>query len=825
MNQPESPRRLGDFEVVRELGRGGMGVVYEARQVSLNRRVALKVLGGGLGLSGNAVQRFRREAEAAAKLHHTNIVPVYATGEEDGAHFYAMEVIAGPSLDRVLRQLRANQSGQAPVAEPARDLVQTTDLVEDTGIAEEAGLSASPLSSGGAYFDTVARMMAEVADALEHAHRQGVVHRDVKPSNLLLSPAGRLSLNDFGLARMLEQPGMTITGEFVGTPAYTSPEQIASGRIPVDHRTDVYSLGATLYELLTLQPPFTGRQRDQVLAQIVQKEPSPPRKLNKQVPVDLETICLKCLEKDPDRRYQTAGQLADDLRRYVNRFAIAARRAGPVERVHKWMRRHPGLAAGVGLALLALSLAGFFAVQSWRDRQEHLAAVEKASQEKLDEKQKLAAHHILGGDFEMAEEAIREAEALGAAPEWAQWRRSQIAHHQGMHVEAAVLEQAVQRMPTNLAANWLLAIAYRSSHDYDKVEEIASRLNRLPVNEEEEYLYKGITTVIFRSEEGLALLDKAVAERGSLIAFTERASALARFAFEKTDFDRMQQAMDDITAAKRVMRRRDNATVLVESVVVHQLATILYQQNQKTREFEKALRIGDTDARALARFPSIPRAVWIRGIFLAENQQEQEALQWYEEGLKQETVASNVRVRDSYAWLLYERGEADKAFQVIGNVGGTYQDFARAVFVAELPDGLRRARTICDAMPNSMIASLALFLLGEKKAALKLLRDFRPNESHDNGVLFAKLADYMKNPDEATRKSLQEVASRNKGFQIFLHTTLGLRQLAEGDRSGARQHFQKGVAVRQPYWLPNSDWVRAFLVRMQKDPTWPRWIR
>src|SRR5262249_3895566 len=162
---------------------------------------------------------------AAAKLHHTNIVPVYATGEMDGTHFYAMELIAGPSLGKVLRQLRASQSGQATITEPAPDLVQTADYVEGTSTAEEVGLGVSSLSSGGAYFDTVARMIAEVADALEYAHQQAVIHRDIKPSNLLLSPAGRLSVNDFGLARMLKQPGMTMTGEFVGTPAYMSPEQ------------------------------------------------------------------------------------------------------------------------------------------------------------------------------------------------------------------------------------------------------------------------------------------------------------------------------------------------------------------------------------------------------------------------------------------------------------------------------------------------------------------------------------------------------------------------------------------------------------------------
>ena len=326
-------RRLGDFEILREIGRGGMGVVYEARQVSLNRKVALKVLSGGWGLTPKAVQRFRREAEAAAKLHHTNIVPVYATGEHGGSHFYAMELIEGPSLDRVVRDMRADTgtaaASDAVSKEEGRHSRTGSSLQGEGASGSTSRLNSSSLGSGSGYFDTVARMMAEVADALEYAHREGVVHRDMKPSNLLLSPAGRLSINDFGLARILEQPGMTTTGEFVGTPAYMSPEQIAAGRTPLDHRSDIYSLGATLYELLTLQPPFTGGQRDQLLAQILHKEPKSPRKINARVPVDLETICLKALEKDPDRRYQSAGAMADDLRRHVNRFAISARRTGP----------------------------------------------------------------------------------------------------------------------------------------------------------------------------------------------------------------------------------------------------------------------------------------------------------------------------------------------------------------------------------------------------------------------------------------------------------------------------------------------------------------
>jgi len=275
MSEDANPRtRLGDFEIIRELGRGGMGIVYEARQVSLNRRVALKVISGSLGLSSKAVLRFQREAEAAGKLHHTNIVPIYATGNDDGVHYYAMELIDGPSLHQVIRSLRRGETtdpkvsdsaatmavGSSPAA-PSDDAlldsssgaVETPDWVSDVlgsppvSVAStpaprsRAGASSTSAPSSSSYFDSVATMIAGVAEALDYAHENGVIHRDIKPANLLLSRDGRVSINDFGLARMLEQPGMTMSGEFVGSPLYMSPEQITAGRAPLDHRTDIYS--------------------------------------------------------------------------------------------------------------------------------------------------------------------------------------------------------------------------------------------------------------------------------------------------------------------------------------------------------------------------------------------------------------------------------------------------------------------------------------------------------------------------------------------------------------------------------------------------------
>jgi serine/threonine protein kinase len=280
--------QLGDFKLMREIGRGGMGVVYEARQISLNRRVALKVLPPGLGLTQQAITRFEREARAAAKLHHTNIVPVYATGEDAGCHYYAMELIEGKSLSDLLKELEQD---------PDHALLQSAPA----GQAKEGESGSSGTLSDGSTtrrgrFGAVARLMADVAEALDYAHGRGIIHRDIKPANLMLSADGRLCVTDFGLARIAQEPGMTVSGSFLGTPAYMSPEQIAAGRIEVDHRTDVYSLGAVLYEMLTLRRPFPGDARDKVLTGIMTKEPPAPRKVNPRVPIDLETICQKAME-------------------------------------------------------------------------------------------------------------------------------------------------------------------------------------------------------------------------------------------------------------------------------------------------------------------------------------------------------------------------------------------------------------------------------------------------------------------------------------------------------------------------------------------------
>jgi serine/threonine protein kinase/Flp pilus assembly protein TadD len=346
----ETQGLLGDFRLVREIGRGGMGIVYEAVQVSLGRRVALKVLPFAAALDTRQLQRFRNEAQAAAHLHHQHIVPVHYVGCERGTHFYAMQFIEGRTLAEVIGDLRsASASGGAPSSgpRPSRDAAPPEAPAAgapEGGPAPDtlpiAGRATERSTRGPSFFRAVARLGQQAAEALEHAHREGIVHRDIKPANLLLDTRGNLWVTDFGLARLQSETGLTASGDLVGTLRYMSPEQALGHPVAVDQRTDVYALGATLYELLALRPVFPGRDRQELLRQITAEEPRPLRKLNPAVPAELEVIVLKALEKEAEARYATAQELADDLRRFLEDKPILARRPSRLEQARKWARRH-----------------------------------------------------------------------------------------------------------------------------------------------------------------------------------------------------------------------------------------------------------------------------------------------------------------------------------------------------------------------------------------------------------------------------------------------------------------------------------------------------
>jgi serine/threonine protein kinase len=409
---------LGDFRILREVGRGGMGVVYEAEQISLGRRVALKVLPFAATLDPVQLQRFHNEAHAAAQLHHQHIVPVYTVGAERGVHFYAMQFIEGQSLAALIGELRreAGKEGPAtgPVTAPYTPSASTAPLTPaplpggERGATAAAtppvaGLSTDSFPLSAEFYRAVAKLGIEAADALEHAHQLGVIHRDVKPGNLMLDVRGNLWVTDFGLAQVQTDSKLTMTGDLLGTLRYMSPEQALGKASVLDQRTDIYSLGATLYELLTLEPAVAGRDREEVLRHIAFEESRPLRRHNKSVPPELETIVLKAMAKEAAERYQSAQDLADDLRRYLEDRPIRARRPGSLLRLRKWARRHRSwVAAGVVLLAVVSLGATVSALLFWSEKEraergeasaEENLKVARANEEFAREQEGLAKRH------------------------------------------------------------------------------------------------------------------------------------------------------------------------------------------------------------------------------------------------------------------------------------------------------------------------------------------------------------------------------------------------------------------------------------------------
>lgn len=419
------PTQLGDLRLLRELGRGGMGIVYEAEQQSLGRRVAVKILPERALFDTKRLERFRREARTAASLQHPNIVPIYGVGEQDGLHYLTMQLIEGAGLDVLaslvgkrakaslaspsdpVDQLKnlSSSSSKSSVADSAEgfaeDLAQAliandfvaasssidfsaqtlvdsspanrddaptialpTELVEQarqrsTLLAEEAAsvLDARGGSVGEEYFRSVAKIIIQAAEALSYAHTRGTLHRDIKPANLLLDRRGNVWITDFGLAKAMDQldaeEGLSRSGELVGTLRYMAPEQLHGESSP---RSDLYGLGLTLYELITWRPAFSGAAPSELIRKISAESPTAPCQVNPKIPVDLETIALKAIAREPNDRYQTGDDLAADLRRFMDGLPIDAQRISGAERLRRWAQRNRTVAAlSLAVALLAVT--------------------------------------------------------------------------------------------------------------------------------------------------------------------------------------------------------------------------------------------------------------------------------------------------------------------------------------------------------------------------------------------------------------------------------------------------------------------------------------
>jgi serine/threonine protein kinase/WD40 repeat protein len=385
------PERYGEFRLVRRIGRGGMGVVYEAVQEPLGRRVALKILAGPLAADPTARERFRREARTAAGLHHTHIVPVYAVGEQDGMAYYAMQLIDGRGLDDVIAELRSSRGAagtasteQAPADAGAPTVTGALPGPERPGSdrgEEDTSTPAAPVRAD--HIRQAASLGVQAAEALDYAHRHGVLHRDVKPSNLLLDSGGNLWVSDFGLAKVGGADDLTHTGNVFGTLRYMAPERFDG---LADARSDVYGLGVTLYELVTLRPAFPETEHARVIERVRAGGPEPPRRVDGRVPRDLETVILKAMARDPRDRYASAADLAADLRRFVADQPVTARRHWLPERAWRLARRNPvvsSLLAAVMLLIVGSAVGAWVMVFRLRAENSQRMAAEQDAKNRL----------------------------------------------------------------------------------------------------------------------------------------------------------------------------------------------------------------------------------------------------------------------------------------------------------------------------------------------------------------------------------------------------------------------------------------------------------
>jgi serine/threonine protein kinase len=369
----EKVRYFGEYELLTEIARGGMGVVYRARQVRLNRIVALKMILAGQFVGPADVQRFHTEAEAAAQLDHPGIVPIYEVGEHEGHHFFTMGFVDGGSL--------------------------ATRLLVGPLAPREAAL-----------------LVQQIAEAVQYAHEHGVIHRDLKPANILLDRAGQPRITDFGLAKIIHHDsGLTASGQVMGTPGYMPPEQASGQANQVQEVADVYSIGAILYALLTGRPPFQADTVIDTLMQVTEREPVAPSALNAKIPNDLETICLKCLEKDRRRRYPSARELAEELQRFLEGRPILARPVSAAERGWRWCRRHPAIAA-LTAGIAASLVIGTVVSWSFAVRANQQAQVAKANALRADARTNEARRNLYAAHMNLAQSAWEDARRSNSPP-------------------------------------------------------------------------------------------------------------------------------------------------------------------------------------------------------------------------------------------------------------------------------------------------------------------------------------------------------------------------------------------------------------------------
>ena len=847
-----------DFEIIDELGRGGMGVVYRARQRSLDRVVALKVLPGYTRYGGTAVERFRTEAQAAARLHHTNIVSVYAQGEHGGHCYYAMELIEGAGLDTVIQSrpdLLTTCLGRRPTARRGQD-PDSSEIALTNPPAPAGQPNAAPVERlSQAEYRRLAALMAEAADALEHAHWQGVIHRDVKPHNLLLGKDYRLHLTDFGLARLTDTPHLTHSGEMMGTPAYLSPEQVKGKPGGIDKRTDIYSLGVTLYELITRRKPFDGETREQIITGICDAEPTAPRRFEPHIPVDLETICLRAMEKDPSRRHPSADALAEDLRRFAEGRPILSRRISWLERAGKWVRRHKAastaLAAGALVVVLGLGLA-------WS-----LSAVAAGKQRAADRLLQDAYEQLAYLDYRAPQRVQNEIEqaASGGANE-ALLHLTQALAYLGAYDEQDALKEldAAEQLAPDDPRAWYL----RSWAQWRGRQRAASRQSFEegdalgPPSTADTWFFRGLAIHYDDAEAAIESYRQANALRAEQHAFYPQAVLHQARAYNQLLY--ATRSIETFSEAKAALLQliehgHYDAYPYYLLAVAHRLAAEIYRGSQGTRDdslveehFAAALEwaqrgqeLNPADDRCLAAEAECLESMGLFEDALAAR------TRMIELG-EQPQFANEPQRRCEgyyYRWRLhywlgnYEEALHDLEVHVECDPRSFFCSHVYPALVlaemGEIEAALERARAIVADDPENAWAALwsatCLRLLGQAEEARSLLAEREDSVDYEAGLVPPQSAEWM----EAlyryclTGGSLDELeaqaATVASPWRLWgeAHFHAAALKLAQGEREAALAGFERAYRSfdgeeRYTYH------ARVICEKLRQTPDWPPWI-
>lgn len=779
--QWREPRRLGDYELLEELARGGMGVVYKARQIGLNRLVAVKTLVPGALATKEFIHRFRTEASAAANLQHPNIVAVHEVGTHAGETYLAMDLVIGSNLARLVDH--------------------------------------SPLPSRRA-----ATYVRSVAEAIHYAHERGVLHRDLKPSNVLVDENDQPRITDFGLAKRLDGEGdLTLSGQVLGSPNYISPEQATGERSKVGRGTDVYGLGAILYHLLTARPPFRAETLTATLQQVVRAEPVSPRLLNPSVPRDLETVTLKCLEKEIPRRYHSSEEVANELGRFLNGEPIKARPLGLAGKVWRWCRRKPAMVVALTVVVAAIVTA-FISIQQARH------AVEQRLTEHRRhalEKAMLAART---GDLNAAEDSIRDAELAGASAGEVRLLRGQVAMHRGdLREGIRQLEQSVRLLTDSVAAHSLLAISYINSGEWERISPLLVNLDHLLPTTPEDHLFLGQLEAYWDPVGGLERIDESMRQSPTILGRLVRSQILFNVAQLRADPALVDRCIADANLVRELFP--DNPVSLSVSLYAQLLGAVTYEEYGLYDKRAAALRQAESDAIALKAFPRNPEATLVRVLYFKVIKEDAAILSELETATD---VLESPSLQTAYAMILYRKGRFQEALQVMDKDRGTSNtddDYFRPFVLAELPDGPRRSYEEFLGLwedSNSTISSLVyqtiLLLLGRKAETIEASRSLQKEADsmarwrHD---WYLRLLDYFS--DYMTSEVLLEKAGNSRWNLCEAHFAIGLMRLSEGDRFQAADHFRKATATRV-FTFMEFGVSRLLAERLERDPDWPPWI-